>query len=483
MKAAAAADDRVLWLIAAATTIIVFALHYAILIGHFAQGGELLDAGWFAHLIGSGDPWLHGPTTVDAQSYYNVHVSPWLSAVTVAVHALGLDRFTGFAFHQALTFSVFAASLFAIVLRSQSPARRWLFSGSVVLALASDLVLEIAGFPHFEMATLAFCTLGVALAQRGKTLAALVAFGVATLVREDGGLFALLFLVLLRVMRGDGWKEWRAILGSWELRAAAVFGVTAVAMFWIKSAYFLGYPTFSANFSGNNWDHVTPTLVMNRVVYLLTTPRPFFTVAVTLALAFYSWRYLVTPVLISPLITAHVLAVRDDLAKFPLYYVMILLVIWVGHFIVTARRAEEGKLRKSEAIILLAATIAVSMPVFLAVRSIPQMRTIANYEPFTVDALVGLGVDPNELAQKTLEATRGLPGVCVSNGVAALLPDDFSPEQVFRGSRQIDGNCVNTFRFIGPGEEHFALLPGQQIDPIGEILGRVAHERRISAGQ
>lgn len=111
-------------------------------------------------------------------------------------------KLTAFALHQAVTFSLFAASLIAIVLHAR-PVSPWLFAGAIVLALASDIVLEIAGFPHFEMATLAFCTLGAACALRGGG-GALAAFAFATLVREDGGLYALLFLVLLRVVRSNG---------------------------------------------------------------------------------------------------------------------------------------------------------------------------------------------------------------------------------------------------------------------------------------
>lgn len=91
---------------------------------------------------------------------------------------------------------------------------------------------------------------------------------------------------------------------------------------WVKFTYFPGYPTFASNFSGNNWDHVTPTLVLNRIVYLLLTPRALLTVAAApVALACFSWRYVVASILISPLIAAHLLAVRDNLAKLPLYYV------------------------------------------------------------------------------------------------------------------------------------------------------------------
>jgi hypothetical protein len=136
-----------------------------------------------------------------------------------------------------------------------------------------------------------------------------------------------------------------------------------------------------------------------------------------------------------------------------------------------------------EAVILLAATIAVSVPVFFAVTRVPQIQAVANYGPYFLNSLMGLGVDPNALAKQTLAATRDLPGVCVSGGVAALLPDDFAPEQVLMDPRRIAPTCVNIFRFIGPGAEDYALAAGQHLVVVDSIAGRVVHERLTVTGE
>jgi hypothetical protein len=396
-------------------TIAIFYVHYRLILGHFSDGGFILDSGWFAYLYASGDPWLQNPQIIGDFSYYNIHITPYLSTLSVFFNAIGLDGISAFALHQGAAFAIFAASLMAIALRGD---RSWpallVLAAAVVLVTVGDIVIQIASYPHFEMAMIAFCTLGAALAQRGHRWWALAAFAVAALVREDGGLYAFAFLVAAPVVRHSDGEPWRGILRAWELPTAALFALYAVSMFWIKSRYFPAFPTFASNFSGSNWDHVTLDLLLRRLIYLSHSGRPMISLAVLIGLTWFSRRYLTLFVLMSPLLVAHILAVRDVLAQFGLYYVIPWLVIWVGFFLVASYRAAAGRMKTAEALILLAGSIVCTTPVF---------ALVAPPAPPAVDWATTELRDLRAIASDTKRLTAAAERPCLQVSLAAITPD------------------------------------------------------------
>jgi hypothetical protein len=459
-------------LVVAAVALVALWLHVRIVIGHFSLGGDLLDSGWFAYIIASGDPWLHGPRSISDLSYYNYHVSPWLSGLSVLFRTLGIDGFTALAIHQGAAFALFAGSLVAIALHGRAPGLPLLLVTAVMVGLGSDLVFELASFPHFEATILAFCTLGAALLQRGQVAGALVAFALATLVREDGGLYALLFLAATAILRSPGVPRPLDILKSWELRAGLAAALVAVAMFWIKGQFFPAYPTFSSNFSGNNWDHVSVSFVLDRLGYVLSRPRQLITVAVTAALAFFSWRYLVVAVLISPLLVAHLLAVREIIAGFHVHYVIPLLVIWVGHVLTASYRLRAGALRRGEGLVLLGAAIACSTPLFLAVTQFPPIRDLASYRATAIEDLMAPPADLPALAAALQSAKQD--GSCASYGVVSLLPDGFAPHEVIGAEAALPEECTDLFLSRGDND-YPALRP--RAEAAGLVLRATIGER------
>lgn len=239
------------------------------------------------------------------------------------------------------------------------------------------------------------------------------------------------------------------IARSWESWAAAAGLLAAGVMFWAKSAYFPGFPTFSSNFSGNGWDHVTLSFILGRLLEVVSLPRPAITFAVTVVLAAFSLRYLVVVILLSPLLAAHLLAVRDMLAHFPLHYVIPLLVIWTGHFLTAGYRAHQGRMRRIEAIVLLIGGIACSTPLFLALTQYPPIAAVASYDGVAVQALVAPEIDLPALAEAVASATHDTPAACASEAVAALVPDAFTPAQVIAYDNNALDSCAEFFMFSG----------------------------------
>ena len=433
----AGAADRVAGLaVTALFAGIVFYLNFRFVLVHFSSGGDLLDTGWFAWIMASGDPWLTSPRSVSGLSYFNYHLSPWLSGLSLAFHALGVDRFTALALHQGAMFALLAGSLFALVLGAWAGRRSVLLYLAVALVvLFGDVLLQIASFPHFEIAIPACCALGLALWQAGRHRLAVLAFALACLVREDGGLYAGAFLIGLAALRPLG----RQMLASREAGLAVAAILVSLVMFWIKSRYFPGYPTFTGNFSGKDWDHVTPQFIFERLAALAANPHALAVFVPALLLGLCSPRYFVFLLLFLPIIAAQLLAVRLQLGHFMAYYATPFVMIWIGLVLVATDRARRQKLRWPEPAILLAAAILGSGPVLFALKPPAWFPVIAF-------ALTGPVVDLPDLARQTSAAIGGVPGACVSLGVAALIPDDFTPAQVLDPDSDLAA-CRTVFLF------------------------------------
>lgn len=417
----------------------VFWLHGRFVLAYFTDGARLLDAGWFAYLFGSGDPWLHGPRSVTALSYYNVHVSPYLSAASVLFAGLHVDGITALALHQGIMFAVLATGLLLLGLY---PASAWPGAGillaAVVTATIGDMVHLIASFPHFEIAILSLCTLGAALLQRGQRGWAALAFAIAALVREDGGLYAAVFLVGDAVARSLGSIAWRGVIVAAESRAAALALLGSASMFWIKDRFFPAFSTFGSNFSGQNWDHLTPAFVLHRLAEaLFLNPRLGITILVGALLSRFSPRYLLYFLGFSPILAAYLLAVRDMLGHFTDYYVIPWLAIWVGMFIVAGYRGRAGLLRPAETAILLVGSLCCSTPVFALIYP-PSL-------PASVRLLAAPVAGLPQLKRQLTAAMSATPHPCASGAVAALAPDAIDPPQVAAVDQNKLAGCSAVF--------------------------------------
>ena len=273
---------------------------------------------------------------------------------------------------------------------------------------------------------------------------AIVAFAVACLVREDGGLFVAATLVAIALSSNPA----KALRSRKAVLAAAALVVSA-AMFAIKAKFFPSFPTFDFNYAGNHWDHVTPVFVLGRLADLAGNPQAVITLVTALALAVRSWRYLIFPVLMAPLIVVQLLAVRDLLGHFVFYYAMPFLVIAAGQYVVAAIRARQGTMRPTEPAVLLLAAILGSSPLLFAV-SLPSSL------PMLAATISQPVLDLPHVADEASAAVGAVPNACVSYGVAALIPDAVTHAQLVTPESDIISSCPVAFLFRG--DVHYDVL-------------------------
>ncbi len=414
----------------------IYYINFRFVLVHFAVGSELLDSGWYAWIFSSGDPWLTAPRAVSNLSYFNYHLTPYLVPVTLLLHQLPVDRFVAFALHQGAIFTIFAAALYAIVLTSWMPKRSGLLLATVaVYTLLDDGLLQITGFPHPELAILGFSAVGIALWQNKRHVLGALAFGVACLVREDGGLYAAAFLFGLALMPPLSRRtptSLPALLG-----AGAV--VLSLVMFVIKAKFFAGFSAFAFNYSGDNWHHLTGPFVLDRFLAFVRNPHVLTSVVPALILGLIAWRYALFVLFMAPVIVAQMLAARNELGHFTAYYVIPFVAIWVGMVLVAADRSRNGTLTRKEPMIMLLFAMAGSAIFMFAAN--PPARL-----PILITAVVLQVPDLPKFAADTASVAANVPNSCVSIGVAALTPDSFEPSQVLGQASDITP-CQTVFLF------------------------------------
>ncbi len=441
-----------------------FSINYKYILEHFSNGSYLLDSGWFAYLFASGDWKLINPKSIGDLSYYNVHISSYLSALSWLFGVLRIDRFFAFALHQGVTFAILAMSLCGLTI--PPPGQRLslpLLIAAAIVAVMGGMTLQIASFPHFEQATLAFCCAGAFFMQRRRYGWAAAAYFIACMVREDGGLFVALFLIGGAVLRWDSGKI-ADLARSKELRLAIPPLLFAVGAFWLKASYFTAAPTFSANFSGGHWSHVSLNLVLNRVQSALQNSHILIVLAAVALLSFFSLRYLVFLVLISPLVAAHLLAVRDILGLFEIYYVIPWMVVCVGIFVLAGERLKSKRIRLLEIWVILAMAILGSSPV-LAWRGKPNSLLVA----WPLRPIVDLAA----LSVKIEDTLKSSPQPCASTGVVALAPDVLRSQRIVEPDSDL-ARCGVVFLY--QGEVHFAELQ-RKVAAAGYVQSGVIGER------
>jgi hypothetical protein len=426
---------------AAAIVALSFAEHYRYILQHFSNGPYLMDTGWYAYLMASGDPLLRNPQAVDGLSFYDYHISPYLSALSVVFHALGVESPAAYAIHQGTMFALLSACLGFLAVRHGQRFAPMLLAASAVFMLLGEIVLGIASYPHFEIALPALGMLGAVLLVEGRARLALLPLAAACLVREDGGFYAAYFALAATVVAEPLPQSVRAALARPRFWLAGAAIAYASAMFALKQALFWRFPVFAADFSGGDWRHLTGAFLAGRLAGVLAQPAFLVTTAAASVLALWSWRYLAFALLALPLFAIQFVARRWELGLFAHYYAIPWLLVWLGIFLVAALRADRGVLKRQEpAIILLGAVLGSST--LLALAGQPSATYVA------ASAVAGDITDLARLRQAVVEAAAGHRDVCVSAGVAALAPDRFAPGQVLSDTPRL-ARCRLILNFRG----------------------------------
>ena len=454
----------------------VFVTHARWVLTHFSVGGNLFDSGWLAYLFGSGDPLLHSPSAVDPQrlSFYTQHLSPYIYLFgTPLSHLFGLSGIRIFAYHQGLFFALFFIALWLITSTLQPGRRDWAVGAfcAITIGMLSNVLLQAAAYPHYEIALIALSSLAVAAWLSNHHLVLAFCLLCLPVIREDGGFYAVFVCLACMAMDyspGRG-RDPRIV----RLGVAALLGFTAsVAALLVKARYFPSmWFDFSFQFSGNSWDHVSSALIGERLESLIRNPNTMPVLAGSAILAVVNVRYASGFVLLCPLYALHLLSVRPALGEFTLYYALPWLlpaVVWLAVF---ARRSRAATAALPESMILLVLAIALSVPMHRAIGAQRQYSYVVKL------AFVRPVVDLPSVERFALEtrqnyARGALDGTsartqCVSQGVAALIPNAVQPgEAVYVDS---DLAHCRTLLLLNGGSEYGPLsarADAHQLKPV-----------------
>lgn len=445
----------------------VFVMHARWMFTHFSVNGNLFDSGWFAYLFGSSDPLLHNPSSVDPRrlSFYTIHLSPHIFLFGAPLSYLfGLSGIEIFAYHQGLFFGLFFISLYLIISTLRPGHRDWAVGAISAIAIGtlSNVLLQAASYPHYEIALLTLASLALAAWVSNHYLVFAFCLLWLPLIREDGGLYAA--FVCLTCIALEYWPGRRRDGRIVRLGAVALLAITAsVCGSLVKARYFpSAWFDFSFSFSGQSWDHVSIAFMSERLQSLISNPTAMLVLAGSAVLAAVDIRYASGFVLLCPLYALYLLSPRDELGHFRLYYGLPWLLpatVWLAVF---ARRSRAAATALPESIILLALSIAISAPMQRVVRAERQYLYVAKL------AFVGPVVSIPSIKEFALAVRQDYPhgaldGVsvksqCVSQAVAAIIPNDVQPDEVVHADRDL-AKC-RTVLLLRGGSEYRHLSAG-----------------------
>lgn len=308
------------YLLALASVLVAYYYYSNSIYLHFSRGGYVLDSGWYAYLFASVDPMLKNPQVIADCSFYNFHISPyfflWGSLFT---GVFGLTGIESFAIHNgvAAVLPIITLMILSCHLKMSFIQRIFVVVATFVFVLCSEYMMRAIGYPHFEILFVGYLgLLYVALLTDKKYLSLALTLVLITF-REDGGLYAA-YTILCAFLSG-----YRPIkLNSQEVKLFCLGIIGSIVPLLIKFIYFTRFNVFKANFSGNKFDHLSWSFFTDRLSHLLfiDTAFTFLLISICLLAIFRRWQYLLPLVLLQPLILLYLIAKRDTLGHFELYY-------------------------------------------------------------------------------------------------------------------------------------------------------------------
>jgi len=419
---------------------LLFAMHSRWVFTHFSSDAYLEDSGWLAFLFESADPLLHNPSGVNDLSFYAHHLSPHIFLFGAPLSSLfGLTGIQIFAYHQGFFFGLFFLSFYLMAARSGLQGRDRIVATvfAVLLGALSNALFQAAAYPHDEIAMIAIASLAMAAWLTAYRRLFLLCLLWLPLVREDGGFYAAVAcLACIAVTYDDG----RRMDSSVRLLTVLAFlGVLASASsFVIKAWFFPGFNAFANNFSGEWWNHVTPAFAVERVQSMLSNVNILPVLVGCAVLSAFDKRYITGLVLLSPVYLLHLFAIRPEHGHFTLYFALPWLLpcaVWLAVFV---RRSRMSRVASTEAVVIVAVALALSAPIQAAAGVPGQFWYVATWAFQRPVENTRDMQDFVRRARSSLPATR--PGgsnqskQCMSQGIAALIPNEIRPEEVLATS-------------------------------------------------
>jgi hypothetical protein len=418
----------------------VFVVHARWIYTHFSSDGYLLDSGWLAYLFASADPLLHNPSGINQLSFYAHHASPHIFLFGAPLSRLsGLNGITIFAYHQGVFFSLFFLSLYLIVASADLSWPYRIVGGLVAVAVGalSNALFQAAAYPHFEIAMTALSSLALAAYLSGHRRFFVVCLLWLPLIREDGGLYsAFVCLACIAVEYGPRTRFDERTLRLLTLAAIGLIASACSSL--LKARFFPGFDAFASNFSGHSWDHLSVGFMTERLQAMIGNMTIAPVLVGCLLLALFDTRYLAGLVLLSPLFLLHLASVHTEHGHFTLYYALPWLLpctLWLAVFV---RRAKSAAASAAESVLVVILSLAITAPLQAAVGVRGQFWYVAKW------AVTRPVVDIEGMKEYALWIRRSF-GVetddrgpkqknCVSIGIAALIPNDVTPNDVLNVS-------------------------------------------------
>jgi hypothetical protein len=419
----------------------VFAFHARWILAHFSNDGYLCDSGWLAFLFENNDPLLRNPRSVvgnacagfNASTFLAHHLSPHIFVFGAPLSVFRVSGIYILGYHQGLFFGLFfvAAYLVIATARLRTGDRLVALLAAVLVGTLGNALLQAAAYPHYETALFALSSLALAtcLGRRWFLFAGCLAW--LPFVREDGGLYAA--VVCFSCLAVEYGEERRVGPRASTLAIAAGLElVVSATAFLVKANYFPGFDAYSKNFAGDHWDHVTRAFLVERAYATLINWNIAPVLAGSVVLTVIDQRYITGIVLLAPLFLVHMLSARPEHGHFTLYYALpwlLPVVIWLA---VLVRRMGASRASIIEKAILVILSSVLTAPV-QAIIGTPQQRWDVAQQALTRPVVnVAAMKELARWVRATFAASAAERGQkqCASMGIAALIPDDLTPEEV-----------------------------------------------------
>ena len=266
-----------LMILSFATTAILFGSY--ILNYIYVEGANLLDTGWFTHLISNSLSLpIQNPPVLEAtrfgDTFFTTHISPIFYIMSKIYHSL-LSPLP-----PQLYYAIFVGSMFGIIslsvyiagvsLKSEKNLKYLLFI--FLIALITPLngaSLSLISFPHIEIAIPAFILLFLSLYLNGYRKSSYLILFLLLTVREDAGLhFALLILsILLLQAISHGFKK---IDRELLILATVAILYSLIVMFIQKHYFNNGDDALLRVYLGNPpFHHISIEFIQHRLEFFL----------------------------------------------------------------------------------------------------------------------------------------------------------------------------------------------------------------------
>jgi hypothetical protein len=221
---------------------------------------------------------------------------------------------------------------------------------------------------------------------------------------------------------------------------AVIEGLVSACAFIVKALFFPGFDAFSKNFSGHSWDHVSPAFVTDRFQAMIGNVNIAPVLAGCLLLTVFDVRYATGLVLLAPWYLVHMLAVRPEHGHFTLHFALPWLLPATICLALYARRAKALGVSRAESALIVALSLAMAAPLQAAAGVRGQSWHVIQWaftRPVTnIQAMKDFALWVRK--DYSIETgDRGLKKQCVSMGIAALIPNDLTPDDVMNADSDV----------------------------------------------